>query len=158
MNLQDWFSRRWSAPFIQDARFTRRSWLRNPAFSVAALALLALGLGAATALFSVCDRILFRSLPYSGAERFVSVGLVAPLDSNEFLLGPDYAQLWHDTPAPFVAVTTQTAGTSPCDLTEARPERLTCASVKANLLNVLGLPLQPVVISGPRKMYRELRV
>lgn len=32
-----------------------------------------------------------------------------------------------------------TAGTTPCDLTEAQPERLTCAFVETNLLNVLGL-------------------
>jgi putative ABC transport system permease protein len=114
-------------------------WTRTPAFSVAALVTLALGLGAATALFSVCDRILFRSLPYRDADRLVSVGLVAPLDANEFLLGPDYAQLWRATPAPFESATTVTAGTSSCDLTESRPERLTCASVEANLLSVLGL-------------------
>ena len=84
---------------LQDVRFTWRMWARNPAFSVVALATLALGLGAATALFSVCDRILFRSLPYRDAERLVSVGLVAPLDVNEFLLGPDYIQLWRETPS-----------------------------------------------------------
>ena len=124
---------------IQDAWFTWRMWRRNPAFSLAALSTLALGLGAATALFSACDRILFRSLPYDDADRLVSVGLIAPLDANEFLLGPDYVQLWRETPAPFEAVTTVTAGTSPCDLTEAQPERLTCAFVEANLLRVLGL-------------------
>jgi hypothetical protein len=67
---------------------------------------MALGLGAATALFSVCDRILFRSLPYTNADRLVSVGLIAPLDTNEFLLSGDYAQLWRETPAPFEATTT----------------------------------------------------
>lgn len=123
----------------QDARFTWRMWQRNPAFSLAALATLALGLGAATALFSVCDRILFRSLPYADAERLVSLGLIAPLDTNEFLLSPDYVHLWREVPPPFEAVTTVTAGTAACDLTELRPERLTCASVEANLLRVLGL-------------------
>src|SRR5688572_26468895 len=56
-----------------------------------------------------------------------SVGLTAPLDANEFMLSPDYLQLWRETPAPFETVTTVTAGTTTCDLTEARPERLTCA-------------------------------
>ena len=67
----------WRASFwdavLQDARFTWRTWRRNPGFTVAALTALALGLGAATGLFSMVDRILFRSLPYPDADRLVSV-------------------------------------------------------------------------------------
>ena len=129
---------------LQDARFKKRMWCRNPAFSVAALATLALGLGAATALFSVCDRILFRSLPYSDPERLVSVGLVAPLDANEFLLGGDYVRFWRETPPPFEVAATVTAGTLECDLTEAPPQRLSCASVEANLVKALGLSVPQV--------------
>src|SRR5262245_61182587 len=74
---------------LQDARFASRSWRRSPGFAIAAVLVLALGLGASTALFSVIDRILFRSLPYPNSDRLVSVGLTAPLDSSEFLLGSD---------------------------------------------------------------------
>src|SRR5262249_52336434 len=84
-----WIPAIWDA-FVQDARFTGRSWRRSPGFAIAAVLVLALGLGASTALFSALDRILFRSLPYPDAGRLVSVGLTAPLDSTEFLLGPDY--------------------------------------------------------------------
>jgi predicted permease len=124
---------------LQDARFTWRTWRRNSGFTIAALTTLALGLGAATGLFSMVDRILFRSLPYADADRLVSVGLMAPLDANEFMLGSDYQQLWRETPAPFESVTTVTAGTTACDLTETSPMRLTCVLVEANLLRVLGL-------------------
>src|SRR5277367_4460797 len=77
----------WIAPFwdtlLQDARFTWRSWRRNPGFAVMAILTLALGLGASTALFSALDRILFRSLPYPHADRLVSVGIVLPNSSSE---------------------------------------------------------------------------
>src|SRR4051794_29225060 len=58
-----WISPLWDA-LAQDARFTWRSWSRNPGFSLAVIVVLALGLGTSTALFSVLDRILFRDLPY----------------------------------------------------------------------------------------------
>src|ERR1041384_8395880 len=105
----------------QDARFTWRSWRHNPGFSLSAMLLLALGLGTSAALFSVLDRILFRPLPYPESDRLVSTGLMAPLDSNEFMLGADYAQLWRPAPSPFESVTTITAGSTACDLTEDRP-------------------------------------
>ena len=123
----------------QDARYTWRTWRRNPSFALAAILVLALGLGASTALFSALDRILFRSLPYPDPDRLVSVGLMAPLDTTEFMLGSDYMQLWRETPAPFESVTTITAGSAACDLTEDRPERLGCLSVESNLLRVFGV-------------------
>ena len=133
-----WYPEFWGG-LVQDTRFTCRTWLRNPGFALAAVSALALGLGAATGLFSMVDRILFRTLPYPDSDRLVSTGLKAPLDANEFMLSPDYVQLWRETPAPFESVTTVTAGTTACDLTETRPERLTCAAVESNLLRVLGL-------------------
>lgn len=95
----------------------------------------------ATALFSVVDRILFRPLPYPESDRIVSVGLMAPLDSNEFMLGPDYVTLWQEPPAPFESTTTFTAGVNPCDLTQVPPERLGCLSVEANMLDLLRVPV-----------------
>ena len=72
----------WIAEFVdtalQDARFTWRSWRRNPGFALAAIVVLALGLGATTSLFSALDRILFRPLPYPNSDRLVSIGVVFP--------------------------------------------------------------------------------
>jgi ABC-type nitrate/sulfonate/bicarbonate transport system permease component len=50
---------------MRDLRFAGRSLQRSPAFTLGAVLALALGIGAGTAVFSVVDRILFRSLPCS---------------------------------------------------------------------------------------------
>jgi len=69
-----WIAEWWEA-LRQDTHFTWRSWRRRPAFAIAAILVLALGLGASTALFAALDRMLFRPLPYADPNRIVSVGL-----------------------------------------------------------------------------------
>ena len=51
-----------------------RSLRRAPGFALTALLALALGIGAATTVFSVADRLLFRPLPYGDPDRLVTVG------------------------------------------------------------------------------------
>jgi putative ABC transport system permease protein len=122
---------------LQDARYALRGFRRNPVFALTAVATLALGIGATTAVFSVVDRILFRPLPYAHDDRLVSVGLVAPIVPEEFMLGGSY-YVWRDNQKPFEALTSET-GVSECDLTEQNPARLSCASVEASFLPTLGI-------------------
>ncbi len=123
--------------FLQDVRYALRGFRRNPTFTLTIVLTLMLGIGATTAVFSVVDRILFRSLPYGHADRLVSVGLIAPIIPQEFMLGGSYYD-WRDNQKPFEAFTSET-GVSPCDLTEEKPARLSCAHVEANFLPTLGL-------------------
>lgn len=58
---------------LGDARYAVRRLRRDPVFSVVAALTLALGIGAATAIFSAVYPILLRALPYPGAERIVTV-------------------------------------------------------------------------------------
>ncbi len=57
----------------QDVRFTARTLRRAPAFTIASLLTLALGIGATTAIFSVIDGVLLRPLPYAYGDRLVHV-------------------------------------------------------------------------------------
>ena len=125
--------------FMQDVRFGLRSLRRNRIFTLTILMTLMLGIGATTAVFSVVDRILFRSLPYAHADRLASVGLDAPIEPDEFMLSSSY-YVWQENQQPFTAMTSE-MGASPCDLTEERPARLSCAYVEANFLPTLGVAL-----------------
>jgi putative ABC transport system permease protein len=59
--------------FWQDVRFGIRLLRKSPGFTVAAIAALALGIGANTAVFSIVDSVLIRPLPYPHAERMAVV-------------------------------------------------------------------------------------
>src|SRR5947207_8130142 len=121
---------------LYDLRFALRGLARNPGFAVTAVLAATLGIGASTAVFSAVDRILFRSLPYRDEGRLVSVGIMAPLDANEFLLAGSYFDL-RRSPNPFEAVTSFQAGAIPCDLSEQNPLRLRCLRAESNFLDTL---------------------
>ncbi|MBS1803824.1 MAG: ABC transporter permease [Acidobacteria bacterium] len=122
---------------VRDVRYALRGCRRNPVFAITAILTLALGIGATTAVFSVVDRILFRSLPYAHPGQLVSVGLTAPIIQHEFMLGGSYYQ-WQDQQTPFTSLTSET-GVNECDLTERNPQRLSCSKVEQNFLPTLGV-------------------
>jgi len=127
----------WLDALAQDARHGLRVIRRSPAFSLAAVATLAVGIGASTAVFSVVDLLLFRSLPYPRAERLVSVGFSGPIDTNEFNVGNAYLD-WRDHQRVFAAMTSMYPG-GECDLGEAPALRVPCVQVEANFLATLGI-------------------
>src|SRR6202030_6657 len=127
---------------LQDLRFALRMLGNKPGFALVAILTLALGIGATTAVFSVVDRILFRSLPYPQEESLVSFGLLAPIERDEFMLGASYVDFIKN-PGPFEAVTSMAPGTTDCDVTEENPIHLNCGLVEQNFLSTLGV--QPIL-------------
>ena len=64
---------RWWGELGSDLRHGWRLFYKNPAFSAVAVLTLALGVGANTAIFSIVDAVLLRSLPYRDPDRLVRI-------------------------------------------------------------------------------------
>ena len=123
---------------LQDLRFALRLLAKSPGFALVVVLTLAVGVGATSAVFSVVDRLLFRSLPYPQDDRLVSFGDKAPFETIEFVLGPDYVD-WRREQTPFESVTSFVPGGADCDLTEQNPVRLKCALVESTFLPTFGI-------------------
>jgi putative ABC transport system permease protein len=61
-----------------DVRYSLRVLLRAPAFALAVIAVLALGIGANTAIFSIVNSVLLRPLPFSEPDRLMRIYHVPP--------------------------------------------------------------------------------
>ena len=125
-------------------RVSLRNLRRNPGFALTAVLVLALGLGASTAMFSALDRILFRPLPYPDGDQLVQIGVTVPdfgSGGRGDVIFTDHAYMthWISPPEPFASVTI-VSRTPDCDITEEqRPERVKCAYVSDNFLETFRM-------------------
>ena len=64
------------ADLFRDLRYSARGLARTPGFTVVAVAVLALGIGATSAIFSLVSAVWLKPLPFTDAERLVTLWLI----------------------------------------------------------------------------------
>ncbi|MCI0489560.1 MAG: ABC transporter permease [Blastocatellia bacterium] len=122
---------------LKDARYAVRAMIRQPGFTALSVLALALGIGANTAIFSVVNALLLRSLPYNDPDRIVSVNKVASEGGLPGLAANEYLD-WQQQNQVFEHVAAYTNDNF--NLTgEGDPERLSIAQVTANIFPLLGV-------------------
>ena len=134
---------------FQDMRYGLRLLLKSPGFTIVAVLSLALGVGANTAIFSIVNAVLLRSLPFSHPDRLVKI-----VANNRGVgardIGFSVPEL--DDLRTRAGVFEQVAGmaTGDTDLTGAeRPQRLEIAVVNANYFSMLGTSAHIGRVFGP---------
>src|SRR5579863_805784 len=82
------------AALMQDARFAVRTLAKTPTFTAAAVLTIALGIGAATSIFTVVDRIVLRPLPFPNSERVVMLCETSPQVEHYCVASPANVADW----------------------------------------------------------------
>jgi predicted permease len=125
--------------FLQDIRYGFKMLLKNPGFTIVAVVTLSLGIGANTAIFSVADKLLLRSLPVKDPQQLalVSGETVSPKFLNNVFSYPDYADYrdQNDVFSGLIAFNAQTARLGAGD----QADKLSVELVSGNYFDVLGV-------------------
>jgi putative ABC transport system permease protein len=121
----------------QDIKYAIRTLIKSPGFTVVAILMLALGIGASTAIFSVVDAVLLRALPYPNPAKIVRVWEQAPDGHRMDFADPnfdDFVAQNHtlaDLAAYGFRLTSVSGG--------SEPVRVNIAVVSRDFLRVLGV-------------------
>lgn len=122
-----------------DVRFAIRGLRRSPAFTAVALATLALGIGASTAMFSVLDTALGRALPFPEPDRLVMGRATWDGTLNPLAAFPDYVD-FRDQAASLESLAAIGGGAGLATITGAEePEQARVTDVTANIFETLGV-------------------
>jgi len=131
---------------LADFRFSLRLLRRNPGFSAAAIVVLALGIGANTAIFSVVNAVLLRPLPFDDPSRIMQVWHVPPAKSfpgmTTFAVSPANYLDWRSQSSSFEQIAAYGFRSFTVGGTE-RPEAVQAGSVALDFFPLLRV--QPLL-------------
>src|SRR5258706_9960778 len=96
-----------------DLRYTLRTLAKSPGFTVVAVLVMAMAIGANTAMFSVVNAVLLRPLGYHDPDRIVTISSYWKKSGNGGQVSaPDFHD-WHDQSGAFEAMAYYTNGPGP---------------------------------------------
>lgn len=123
---------------LQDLRWALRRLWGEPGFALATVAILALGIGAATALFSVADAVLFRPLPYPEPERLVWIGETTPEGDDFSTSLPNFFD-WRRESEGFSGLAALQLRNAALAAGDGEPQEIQLAPVTAEFFELLGI-------------------
>jgi putative ABC transport system permease protein len=122
-----------------DVKYALRMLRRSPAFTIAASAALALGIGANTAIFSVVDAVLLRPVPFPDPDRIVFFMSTSPEGSGRGASPAKFAKFRRQTD---VIQDASAFRTGVVNLTGGGvPEQLRSGQVSADFFRLTGAPI-----------------
>jgi len=125
---------------LQDIRYGVRSLIKTPGFTAVAIIVLALAIGANTAIFTVVNAVLIRSLPYANSDRLVMLWETNPrfqIGIDALPVTPGTFMDWREESSVFEYVSALGAGR--INLSgSGEPERISAASVSTNFFRLMG--------------------
>jgi putative ABC transport system permease protein len=127
---------------LQDLRHGARLLLRAPGFTLVAVAALAIGIGANTAIFSVVNTLILRPLPYPDAERLAVIWEHnLPRDKRDNVVSPGNFIHWREMQFVDLAAVSGTVGSSfKVTVTgSGEPEEVPMQMVSASFFPLLGV-------------------
>jgi putative ABC transport system permease protein len=126
---------------VGDLKHAVRVMWRSPAFAATAIAALALGIGANTAIFSVVNAVLLQPLSYPQPDRLVALGRRFP-DGNGFSVSIPKFTVWSEQTQAFQAVTAYDFAGPGMNLTGGdRPEQIKGIHASSGYFEVFGAPV-----------------
>src|SRR6266702_1835376 len=126
--------------FLQDLRYAIRMLLRSPGFTATAIAALALGIGANTAIFSVVNTVLLQPLAYPEPDRLVQLELSSPQGNGNITSIPKF-MVWQEQRQVFQDVAAYDLGGPGVNLTGGdRPEQLKGIRLSGDFFRRRGPP------------------
>jgi putative ABC transport system permease protein len=125
---------------FQDLRFGARMLMKRPGFTLIAALTLALGVGANTAIFSVVNAVLLRSLPYQKADELAFIFSTNTRNEGEGPISPvTYLNLRNHNSVFSEMAALDLRGWAANLTGDGEPERLQGYKVSANLFHMLGV-------------------
>jgi putative ABC transport system permease protein len=123
---------------LRDLRHALRTLRKMPGFTTVALLVLAAGIGANTAIFSVVNSVVLRPLPYPGSDRLALIFETDLKDGvqREGASGPNFLD-WKERSRSFEDMAILEVGTGTVT-GEGEPEQVTGLRVTTNFLSMLG--------------------
>ena len=123
---------------LKDLRYSLRTLYKAPGFTIVALLVLALGIGANTAIFSVVNSVVLRPLPYPAADRLALIWETDLKDGiqREGPSAPNFLD-WREQSQSFEEMALLEVGTGTVT-GEGEPEQITGLRVTTNFLSMLG--------------------